>query len=109
MLRVILLVRGRFAPGGGGGKASSFQSPEPRGGKITPGTFGGRPLGGDRGVGSAFASSVSWSGLLSDTEAIELVISLEQSQLSAVGKGLVEGKRTLTRMNVGSPTADTRP
>lgn len=105
----MLLVRGRFTLGGGGGRATSSQSPEPGGGKPTPGTVGGRSLGGDTGVGSALESLVSWSGLLSDIEAIEWVISLEQSEFSAVGKGLVEDQHTLTRMNVGSPTPDTRP
>ena len=87
----MLLVRGRLAPGGGGGRATSSQSPEPGGGKSTPGTFGGRSLGGDKGVGSAFVSSASWSGLLRETEAIEWIMSLEQNQLSVVGKGFAEG------------------
>lgn len=72
------LVLGRSVLGGGGDRATSFQSLEPRGGKPTPGTFGGgRSLSGDMGVGSTLSSLISSSGSLSDTEAIERVMSLE--------------------------------
>jgi hypothetical protein len=87
--RATLLVLGRLVAGGGG-RATSSQSPESGGGKPTPGTFGGgRSLRGDTGVGSTLSSSVSSSGLLNDTEAIERVISLERSQFSAVREGAV--------------------
>lgn len=49
--RVVFLVPGWLVPEGGGGKATSSQSPESGGGKPTPGTFGGgRSLCGDTGV-----------------------------------------------------------
>lgn len=108
--RVLLLVLGRLVPGGGGGRATSSQSPEPGGGKSTPGSFGGgRSLRGDTGVGSMSSSLISLSDLLSDTEAMERVISLKQSQLSTVRGGFVEGQRTLIRMNADPPTAYTHP
>lgn len=106
--RVVLLVLGRLVPGGGGGRATSSQSPEPGGGKFTP-FGGGRSLHGDTGVGSTLSSPVSPSDLLSDTEAIERVISLEQSQLSTVQEGFVEGQRTLIQMNADPPTAYIHP
>lgn len=106
--RVVLLVLGRSVSRGGGGRATSSQSPEPGGGKPTPGTSGGRSLRGDTGVGNTLFS-VSSSDSLSDMEATERVISLERSQFSTIRGGLIQTKLTLIRMNVGSPTADTRP
>ena len=107
--RVVFLVPGWLVLGGGG-KATSSQSPESGGGKPTPGTSGrGRSLCGDTGVGSTSYSPVSSSDLLSDTEAIERVISLERSQLSTVREGIIGDQRTLIQMNVDSPTADTHP
>jgi len=104
----VLLVLGRLVTGGGGGRATSSQSPEPGGGKPTP-FGGGRSLCGDTGVGNTLSSPVSPSDLLSDTEAIERVINLEQSQLSTVQEGFVEGERTLIQMNADPPTAYTHP